>query len=88
MNFLKKLFGTKAVEPNFETYKEHRIVDAPMPEGAKFRMSARIELDVGGETQVHHLIRADTFDDAESAAAAAFVKAKQVIDEQGKHLFR
>ena len=88
MNFLKKLFKSKNVDPVFETYKDHRIVDAPMPEGPKFRMSARIELDVNGETKAHHLIRADTFNDAQSASAAAFVKAKQVIDEQGKHLFR
>lgn len=88
MNFLKNLFGSKAVEATVETYKDHRIIDAPMPEGGKFRMSARIELDVDGETQVHHLIRADTFDSAESAAAAAFVKARQVIDQQGQQLFR
>ncbi|MCO4846696.1 MAG: hypothetical protein KC448_01835 [Yoonia sp.] len=90
MSLLKRLFGAKTeAEPNpCEVYKDHRIIDAPMKEGSKFRMSARIELDVDGETKVHHLIRADTFDSQAAAAKAAGVKAKQVINEQGKDLFR
>lgn len=87
MSLLKRLFGSKSVEVPTQVYEGYRIVDVPMPEGAKFRMSARIELDVDGETKFHHLIRADTFDGREAAAAAALVKAKQVIDQQGKSIF-
>ena len=88
MSLLKKLFGSKPIEAVSQEYEGYRIVDAPMPEGSKFRLSARIELDVDGDTKVHHLIRADTFDDRDAAAAAALIKAKQVIDQQGAELFR
>jgi len=88
MSWFKSLFGGKTAEVSVVTYEGYRIIDAPMREGSKFRMSARIELDVDGETKVHHLIRADTFDSQEAAAEAAVVKAKQVINEQGKTLFR
>ena len=88
MAWFQRLFGSKPVDVPTQVYEGYRIIDAPMREGAKFRMSARIELDMDGETKVHHLIRADTFDDCESAASAALVKAKQVIDQQGKSIFR
>jgi hypothetical protein len=88
MNFLKNLFGRKAVEEIVEDYDGYRIFPTPMPAGSKFRLSARIELDVDGETLVHHLIRADTLDDADHASSVAILKAKQVIDQQGKGMFR
>ena len=43
MNFLKNLFKSKAGVEVAETYKGFRIVVAPMPEGSKFRLAARIE---------------------------------------------
>ena len=88
MAWFQRLFGSKPVEVPTQVYEGYRLVYAPLPEGAKFRMSVRIELDMDGETKVHHLIRADKFDDRESAASAALVKAKQVIDQQGKSIFR
>lgn len=87
MVWLKNLFGSKPAPLLTQEYKGYRIVDEPMPEGSKFRMSVHIELDVGCETKLHHLIRADTFDCHDAALAAALVKAKQVIDQQGKSIF-
>ena len=91
MSLLKRFFGNKAsrkaADDPVETYKGLRIVVAPMPEGSKFRLAARIERDVDGQTQVHQVIRADTFDGLEQAQEVSLAKAKQVIDEQGKTLF-
>lgn len=89
MSLLKRLFGSKKnTEELAETYNGFRIVLAPIPEGSKYRLAARIEQDVEGETLVHQVIRADTFDGLEQANAVSLAKAKQVIDEQGKTLFR
>tara|TARA_R110002124_G_scaffold55254_1_gene156439 strand:- start:1347 stop:1628 length:282 start_codon:yes stop_codon:yes gene_type:complete len=88
VNFLKNLFKSKAGVEVAETYKGFRIVVAPMPEGSKFRLAARIEHGVDGETKVHQVIRADTFDGLEQAQEVSLAKAKQVIDEQGNTLFR
>lgn len=88
MSFLKKLFGGKPeAETPIETYKDFRIIPAPMPEGSKYRLSARIEKDVNGEVKTHLVIRADTFDSLEQANAVSLSKARQVIDEQAKTLF-
>ena len=90
MSILSRLFGSKAkpepdAEPEF--YKDCRIFPDPMPEGGTFRLAARIEKDIDGQTRTHRLVRADTFPDRESAASAAALKARQVIDEQGDRLF-
>lgn len=87
MNFLKNLFGGKPAPEASETYKDFRIIAAPMPEGSKYRLAARIEKDVDGEVKVHHVIRADIFDSLEQANEISLAKARQVIDEQGKTLF-
>ena len=47
-----------------------------------------IEKDIGGEVKTHHVIRADTYGDEQTATDASIFKAKQVIDEQGNSLFR
>ena len=89
MSLLKRLFGGKAKqETPAETYQGFRIIVEPMPEGSKFRLAARIEKDVDGEVQVQQVIRADTFDSLEQAQEISLAKAKQVIDEQGKTLFK
>lgn len=88
MSLLKRLFGSKPAEDLAEPYNGYRIVVAPMVEGSKYRLAARIEKDVDGETLVHQVIRADTFDDLAQAQSVSLAKAKQVIDEQGKALFR
>ncbi len=88
MSLLKRLFGNKKAKETAETYNGFRVIVVPIPEGSKYRLAARIETDVNGAVQVHHVIRADTFDDLAQAQAVSLAKAKQVIDEQGKSLFK
>ena len=90
MSLLKKLFGggasaKPAQKP--ETYKDFTITPKSMPADGQHRISAIITKEVNGEMKSHHLIRADTLMTAESAAEAAFEKAKILIDQQGDRLF-
>ena len=88
MSLLSKLFGGKsAPEPDPVAYEGFQITPQPIPEGRSFRLSARVEKDVGGTMQSHTLIRADTFEGLEAATEASIAKAKQMIDEQGDRLF-
>jgi len=92
MSILSRLFGSsnpaskQDAEP--ELYEGCRIYPEPVPDGGKFRLAARIEKDIDGETRSHSLIRADLLDDKNSASEAACRKARQVIDEQGERLFK
>ncbi|MEM8655344.1 MAG: HlyU family transcriptional regulator [Pseudomonadota bacterium] len=89
MSLLKKLFGGGAqAEPEPETYKDCRIIPTLQKASDGYRIAARIEKDVDGDTKVHELIRADTIASYDDALAATVAKAKQVIDEQGDALFR
>lgn len=94
MSIFSKLFGggSKSDEPakksaKPETYKDFRIFPEPIRDGGQYRVAARIEKEVDGETKTHQLIRADTIGDADTAAEASLNKARQVIDEQGERLF-
>ena len=88
MSLFKKLFGGAATEETSETYKECRIIPTLQKESDGYRLSARIEKDIDGETRVHTLIRADTIASKDDALAATVAKARQVIDEQDDGLFR
>ncbi len=88
MSWFKRLFGGAPAEPTAEDYNGYRIFVTPQPAGGKYRLAARIELDVDGETLVHDLIRADVLDDIEQANDVSLRKAKQVIDQQGRDMFR
>lgn len=89
MSLLKRLFGGGApAEAEAEVYQDFRIIPTLQKESDGYRISARIEKDVNGETKVHSLIRADTIASLEDATSATIAKAKQVIDEQGDALFR
>ena len=91
MSILSRLFGggggKAAPEAEPETHQGFRIYPDPMKEGSRWRVAARIEKEVGGETRTHRLIRADVLDDREAAVAASLGKARQVIDEQGERIF-
>lgn len=91
MSFLKKLFagGAKSgSKPTSEIEHEgYHIATTPIPEGGQFRLAANITKEIGGEVQLHRLIRADLFTSADEASEAAIRKAKQVIKEQGNKLF-
>ena len=90
MSLFSKLFGggRGKAAPKPVDYKGFRIIPDPIPEDSGFRLAARIEKDLAGETRSYQLIRADTMQDAGAAADAAIAKARQVIDEQGEALFR
>ena len=90
MSLLSRLFGGGgAPKPRHapETYKDFAITPDPAREGSRFRIRARIEKEIGGETKTHTLIRADTLEDEDAAVAASVGKARQLIDEQGDRLF-
>lgn len=90
MSLFSKLFGgAGSPEPDAkpEMHKGFSITPTPIKEGARFRVSARIEKEVDGVPKVHTLIRADVLDDLDGANQASIGKAKQVIDEQGDRIF-
>jgi hypothetical protein len=88
MSILSRLFGG-GTEPQKEpeTYKDFRIFPEPQSGAGGYRIAARIEKEVGGETRTHLLLRADTVQNVEEAEAFSVRKAKQLIDEQGERLF-
>ncbi len=90
MSILSKLFGggepPRPSGPD-ETYQDFRIFAEPGREGSRFRVGARIEKDIDGETKTHTLIRADVLESRDLAVEVSVAKAKQVIDEQGDRLF-
>lgn len=92
MSILSRLFGGKggdtaktSVEPI--VHEGYRIFAEPVKEASGWRLNARIEKEIGGETKVHHLIRADTFDSKETAIEVTLTKAQQVIDQMGEQIF-
>ncbi len=89
MSFLKKLFGgggaAKAAEP--VEYEGFAIYAEPIDEGGVFRVAARIEKTVDGETRSAQMVRSDTLNGRDAAIEATINKAKQVINERGNVLF-
>ncbi|MEM6693349.1 MAG: HlyU family transcriptional regulator [Pseudomonadota bacterium] len=95
MSLLSRLFGGggsnggdsgSAAGPT-ETYEGYRIFAQPGKASGGYRVGARIEKEVGEETLVHQLIRADTLPNYDEACSVSVAKAKQMIDEQGERLF-
>ena len=91
MSWLSKLFGGGAepAGPSFpaEEHAGFTVTPAPVADGGKWRVGAVIEKEVGGEPKTHRMIRADTLESAEAAAAASLAKARMLIDQQGERLF-
>jgi hypothetical protein len=91
MSLFSKLFGgggsSSTPEPEAIDYNGYAVTPSPIREGNRYRVSARIEKEIGGETKTHTLIRADTIDDLETAVEASLGKAKMLIDQQGDRLF-
>jgi hypothetical protein len=94
MSILSRLFGkgpAKSPEaaPSAEPVRHdgYDIHPEPINESGKWRVAARIVKVVDGVEKTHRLIRADTLDSADAAAAASLAKARQVIDEQGDRMF-
>jgi len=92
MSFLKKLFGggsggEKADAAPGEEYNGFTIFVAPTKEAAGYRVSARIEKEIGGEIKTHQMIRADLLNSFDEAEKATLLKAKALIDQQGDRIF-
>lgn len=90
MSIFSKLFGgggKSSANPDPENYNDFRIFVTPVKESGGFRLSARIEKDVNGETRTHEMIRADTFQSLEEAQRITMLKAKMLIDQQGDSIF-
>lgn len=79
MSLFSRLFGGgQQAETEPEAYKGFTITPTPVKEGSKYRLAAKIEKD--GDVQ--EIVRADVFEDLETANDVSVRKAKQVIDEQ------
>ena len=87
MSLLSRLFGKTPTAPDPVLHKDFRIFPAPIREGGVYRIAARIEKDIAGTTQIHHLIRADTSPTLDEATSASLNKARQAIDQLGDTLF-
>ena len=90
MSLLSKLFGSsKSADVASKTvdHKGFKVTPTPIHEDSRYRLSARIDKEVGGEARSHTLIRADVFNSQDEADEASVNKAKQMIDEQGDRLF-
>jgi hypothetical protein len=69
------------------SYNDCLIFAAPIAEAGQFRLAGRIEKQVGGETLVRHIIRADMFSSMDDAVTFTLRKAEQIIDQNGPSLF-
>jgi hypothetical protein len=50
-------------------------------------MCGVIEKEIGGEMKSHRFIRADRFAGKDDAVEMTFLKARQIIDQNGERLF-
>ncbi|MEM9715578.1 MAG: HlyU family transcriptional regulator [Pseudomonadota bacterium] len=89
MSFLKKLFGSDGAgnAPDPILHKDFLIFPEPMKEAGGYRIAARIEKVIDGETKVHQMIRADSYSSIDIAGEAAVAKAKLFIDQMGEGIF-
>ena len=97
MSFFKKLFGggqAAGTEPagdkvmGEESYKGHLIKAIEMKAGGELQLAGTIEKDIGGELKIYRFIRADRMNSRDDLIALALSKGRQIIDEQGDHIYR
>ncbi len=92
-SFFSRIFGSSAPTTRTEAaasaivHNDFQIIPEPIAEGAVYRIAARIEKTIDGETKTHRLIRADTRSTRDEAVDASVAKAKQAIDQLGLALF-
>jgi hypothetical protein len=92
-SFFSRIFGASSPAAKTEAasaavlHNDFRIFPEPIAEGGVYRIAARIEKTINGETKTHRLIRADTRSSRDEAADASIAKAKQAIDQLGETLF-
>ncbi len=96
MEFLKRLFGggakepEAAAEPKVAATLEHEgftVRATPYKEAGQWQLCGVISKEIGGETREHRFVRADRFTDVDTACEMVFVKARQIIAEQGDRVF-
>ena len=96
MSFFKKLFGGGATnaEPagdkvmGEESYKGFVIKAVEMKAGSELQLAGLIEKEIGGELKSYRYIRAERMASREDLVALALMKGRQIIDEQGEHIYR
>ncbi|MBX3598534.1 MAG: hypothetical protein KF874_13265 [Rhizobiaceae bacterium] len=95
MSFFKKLFGGSgepaSAEPKVAGEAEHRgftIKATPFKNEGQFQTCGVISKEVDGELKEHKFIRADRFAGLEDAVQLSLSKGRQIIEEQGEHLFK
>ena len=88
-SFFSRLFGSPSAPaaPEPILHKGCRIFVDPQKAPGGYRVAARVEKDIAGQTKVHNLVRADTFSSLEEAQDTALSKAKLAIDQLGDTLF-
>lgn len=95
MSFFSKLFGgKKSVDKNLppkviadEDYKGYQIQAIALKQGSELLLAGNI-IKSDGETQkFKQFIRSDRMSDEAQAITFSLAKAKQIIDQQGDHLF-
>ncbi|MGR6465763.1 HlyU family transcriptional regulator [Rhizobium sp. PAMB 3182] len=70
-----------------EEYQGLMIFAEPIKEGGQYRLAGRIEKRGDGGTLVRSFIRADLFSSSDEAIEFTLRKGRQIIDQNGKHLF-
>ncbi|MBA8839346.1 MULTISPECIES: HlyU family transcriptional regulator [unclassified Ochrobactrum] len=97
MSFLKRLFGgggeaaETSAEPKEAGRTEHKdflIVATPYSEGGQYQVCGVISKTINGELKEYRFVRADRCPGIEDAASIALNKGRQIVDEQGEHIFR
>ena len=94
LDSIRNLFGggasstppQAANEP--DSYKDCLIYAEPMAEGGQWRLAGRIVQGEEDGAKEYKFIRADIFSNRDEVEAATLRKARQIIDEQGKALFK
>lgn len=95
MSFIKRLFGGKSGsdapgEPREAGRLEHKdflIVATPYSEGGQYQVCGVISKMIDGELKEYRFVRADRCPGIEDAASIALNKGRQIVDEQGEHIF-
>lgn len=95
MSFLKKLFGAgkadgaanDAHRSEPQDYRGFRIVATPYKENGQYQLCGVISREVDGVARERRFVRADRFSGLDDAVEMTFLKARQIIDQQGERLF-
>ena len=71
-----------------EGYKGFLIKAIEMKAGSELQLAGTIEKEVAGELKTYRFVRADRMSSRDDLIVLALGKGRQIIDEQGEHIFR